>query len=121
MADNVQKYIDIVGPKEDIARIRKTAKFAISRSLSGHWGDSQLGIFVKWLGGEATHVVDHRGWSRISHIDTNNSKSSLTMHVVTPYGNLAEFMAWLRLRFPDCTFRCYKDDGEGGEEENEFD
>lgn len=127
MAHNVQKFIHITGKPRELAEIYRWVKNFKEKTIlvNRKDGDYQLGAFVSAFDEEAGkrgEVIDHRGWSYIEWLDWSSDGNTLVICCLTPYGNLSDFMPWLRKRFPLCDCRCFADEDNSDDLiENEYD
>lgn len=122
MSNDVQKYIEITGPHRDIAviyrHVANIMDYEIPKADNDKYRD--LGLFVEIFGGNRNEVIDCHGYSEIESVDFDDLGRKMTITVVTPYGNLQDFMKWIRKRFPSCIFLCLKEE-EGCDIVNEID
>lgn len=112
MSHDIQKYIQINGCPRDIAVIYRHAVNIMDCEIPTPANDKyrDLGRFVEIFGGDRGEVIDCHGYSEIESVDFDDLGREMTITVVTPYGNLQDFMAWIRKRFPSCIFLCLKED-----------
>lgn len=111
MSHDIQKYIQITGPHSDIAVIYRHAVNIIDCEIPKPNSDNfrDLGRLVEIFGGDRNAVIDCHGYSEIESVDFDNHGKEMIITVITPYGNLHDFMEWIRKRFPSCVFLCLKD------------
>lgn len=123
MSHGVQKYILVTGPHRDIAFIYRHAANIIDLDTKEikHTSPYELGELAEKLGClDADEIINFRGGSLIESIDFENGGTTLCITIVTPHGYVQEFMEWLRQRFHDCRFLCFKDYDDRFED-NEYD
>lgn len=125
MANNVVKEITIDGHISDVAVIYRHATNLIDNQIalpypSERIDNDSLGVLAEMLGAtdEDMKAIQSHGWSEILSVDFPTRHScQLIIETQTPYGNLSDFMAFMRRRFPDCEFHCYDDQDIENEED----
>jgi hypothetical protein len=121
MSNEVAKYIDCTGDVMSLKVIELACALALSSCEKDEECGHSLAIALQYMGCDLNAVIRH-GWAEITGYTAENKhcggeKDMVSIHTLTPYGNLKEVMAELRAKFPLCEFHCYND----REEENEFD
>lgn len=116
MANNVSKYISVKGPIDDICFIYRHIVNLMDCNISHTEYEErcQLGAFLDIAGG-SSDLIDSHGWSEIWEVSFD--RDIMWIHVLTPYGNIHDFMEYLKERFPKCEFHCFNDNNEENDED----
>jgi hypothetical protein len=116
MANNIQKYIDVTGTLKSVRLIKLATEVAQLQPLED--GSVDFGLALEKMGCDRV-AADRHGWAKLTNVEIcephGYNIQVLSMHVLTPYGNLTEVMEELRETFHD-EFHCYND----ADEENDY-
>jgi hypothetical protein len=122
MANNIVKYIDCSGDKMSLKVIELACHIAYDKSKENDYNsDMGLAKVLELVGCDAS-AATKRGWAKITNYTVEDKEHGgtydmVSIHTLTPYGNLTDVMSEFRKRFPLCEFHCFNEK----EEENEVD
>lgn len=116
MANNVAKYISVTGPVADLCFIYRHIQNVADTDIAHteYERSSNLGAFLKAIGGDA-NIIDVHGWSEVWEVYFEGD--TMWIDTMTPYGNIHDFMEYLKQRFPHCTFHCLNNENEENDED----